>query len=111
MVINYEWCVGEAFVAGETLTLTGLGLEPGDEVICTVTVEDASGATVSDGVVVVIENRFPVVGEVTIEGARYYDSTLRYLGSGSDLDGAVTLSYAWNAGGVSYDGEQMDLST
>ncbi len=102
LTTGVQWTVvgtGVVLGTGETLTLDPEQVAPGEGVRCTVHTEDPSGATAEAFADVVLGNRAPSVGTVSIapEGVVHNDSTLVCAATASDPDGeSVSLTFAWS---------------
>ena len=99
VTLSYAWDVGGS-PAGTGTTLSG-AFAKADEVICTATATDETGASVTSSATVTIGNTAPEVLTVTLGPSEAYtNDTLTAVATTSDLDGdSVTVSYAWYVDG------------
>ena len=115
VIPTYEWDVNGVAYTGSYLALSTTNAMPGDLALCTATVTDNNGATVSSNASVLVENRAPSVGGLTITPSTNVTTQTAVACSSttSDLDGELpVLSYAWNVNGQSVGtGSNLDLQT
>ena len=107
LMTGYEWFLGGSSVGvSNTLDLSTVTVSPFDIVECTVTVEDASGATSSMTNSVTVANTNPTVDVLTsIPAEPTLNDTLSCYAEASDIDGDTpTLSFTFTnqTTGVSY---------
>ena len=98
LMTGYEWFLGGSSVGvSNTLDLSTVTVSPFDIVECTVTVEDASGATSSMTNSVTVANTNPTVDVLTLNPAEpTLNDTLSCYAEASDLDGDTpTLSFTF----------------
>lgn len=99
---SYEWTSGGVTLGNsDTLSLSGLGVMPQDEVTCEVSVTDSGGLSASAQGSVVIDNRDPTIGTVSLTPSAFGTSeTVTCNASVSDLDGeTANVSFTWSVGG------------
>lgn len=104
----YKWTVNSTDLSVTTSTLTGAFFNRGDQVRCTFTATDTSGAAVSAvSNSVTIRNSSPVLTAVVLgPEPAYVTSTLTCTpGTATDADGdAVGFQYAWKVNGTTLTG-------
>jgi len=98
--LDYAWTVDGVTqrTTAETLELTSVNSDVGDDVVCTVTAEDGYGGVGADSASVTIENTAPTVDVVVITPNSGVTSgaTLTCAATASDADGDTPiLSYSW----------------
>ena len=98
LMTGYEWFLGGSSVGiSNTLDLSTVSASPFDVVECTVTVEDASGATSSMTNSVTVANTNPTVDVLTLNPSEpTLNDTLSCYAEASDIDGDIpTLSFTF----------------
>ena len=105
LIPTYDWTVGGNSVSNtSTYTLTSADTNVGDSVMCTASVTDSDGNTVTDTVSVTVENTVPTLSNVSITSsdvANYNTSVYTCSATVTDIDDNSTTSYTWSVSGTS----------
>lgn len=104
LTTSYSWTFnGSVLGTDATLQLDPSTTSPDDVLTCTVTVEDANGASDMASTSITVINTDPVVDTAAvITGDTYVGANLTCVATFSDLnDGALSPSYEWTVNGTS----------
>ncbi|MEC7985941.1 MAG: hypothetical protein VX278_12315, partial [Myxococcota bacterium] len=98
---SYSWIndnQGSILGTSNTLQLSSVTAASGDVIRCTVTVDDASGATQSSSDVVTLLNRPPTIDSIELDSSTIsLSETITCSATSSDPDDeSTTISYVWN---------------
>lgn len=98
LTYDYTWSNG---ILGPDLILDG-SLSPGEDITCTATATDSSGASVSVDATETLLNRTPVVDSVSLpQGVTAESESILCAATGSDADGETpTFVYTWTINGT-----------
>jgi hypothetical protein len=104
--LTYEWTNatnGSSLGTGDELMLSSAISSPGDEIRCTATATDPSGASGSDNASVTVENTAPEVTDVTLDPTSPTTSDVVFAyPTTTDADGdTVSVTYEWFVNEVS----------
>ena len=100
---SYTWDVNGNTYIGSTLNLSNVSVLPSAVIVCTASVTDNQGASVSASSSVTIDNRAPTVATPSISPASAYsDTTLSCSAAITDSDGeSPSESFDWQIAGSS----------
>ena len=96
-----------------TYTVNANDTNVGDSVVCTASVTDSDGNTVTDSATVTVDNTNPTISNVSVSPSIVVtnDATLTCTASASDIDETVSPTFAWNQNGSQFaTGATVDLS-
>lgn len=95
---SYEWTSGGTVLgAGDSITLDPGSISSGATLRCTISVQDAFGASASESTMVTL-NSAPTIDSISLsQGSLSFGDTITCTAIASDIDGDNTaLSYQWN---------------
>ena len=98
---SYSWSndtQGSLLGSGDTLQLSDVTAIPGDEIACTVTVEDASGGITSSSSAIAVDNRAPSMDSVSLDQSTLSlgDSVTCSATASDDDNESLSMSYVWS---------------
>lgn len=111
---TYIWTVGTNTYSGDTLDVSTLGVLPTQNIDCTATATDDTGAQASDSISTVLSNRAPVITNELLSPTSIGNSSVVTCSSDvSDPDGeTTTTTYEWTQNGsIMSNGNSIDLAT
>ncbi|MEC8379451.1 MAG: SUMF1/EgtB/PvdO family nonheme iron enzyme, partial [Myxococcota bacterium] len=105
LIEGYLWTnntTNEPLGTTNTYTVDSTNTDVGDELVCTYSVEDSGGLTVTNSASVTIENTNPVISNLSISPQNpYNDQAITCSGQATDIDdsGSPSIAYNWMMNG------------